>query len=145
MHQSSTPSLSQAIWPRRDSRQFLSLSIVQTLLSVTFGYSLSSEAVVMRQLRRWKRVWRRSLTRSHKRTSMELSRSCWNGTSALRPDGVLSFMSLLSIKVPKWKKSGNLFNDPRVYEIKRNYIFIKITCIKFKKCARAWERKYFKQ
>ncbi len=33
-------------------KQFLSLPIVQTLLPVTFGYSLSSEAVVMRQLRR---------------------------------------------------------------------------------------------
>ena len=43
--------------------------------SVTFGYSLSPEAVVMRQLRRWKRLWWRSLTRSHKRTSMGLSRS----------------------------------------------------------------------
>ena len=50
---------------------------VQTLLPVTFGYSLSSEAVVMRQLR-WKRLWQRSLTRSHKRTS----RSCWNGTTS---------------------------------------------------------------
>ena len=36
-----------------------SSSIVQTLLPVTFGHSLSSEAVVMRQLRRWKRLWRR--------------------------------------------------------------------------------------
>ena len=61
----------------------------QTLLLVTFGYSLSSEAVVMRQLRRWKRLWRRSLTRSHKRTSMEPSRSCWNGTtSALQPEEI---------------------------------------------------------
>ena len=34
---------------------------------MTFGYPLSSETVVMRQLRRWKRLWRRSLTRSHKR------------------------------------------------------------------------------
>ena len=58
MHQSSTPSLSQTIWPRWASRQFLSLPIFQTLLPVTFGYSLSSEAVVMRQLRRWKRLWR---------------------------------------------------------------------------------------
>ena len=64
--------------------QFLSLPIVQTLLPVTFGYSLSPEAVVMRQLRRWKRLWRRSLTRSHKRTSIGPSRSCWNGTSALQ-------------------------------------------------------------
>ena len=56
MHQSTTPFLSQTIWPRWPSRQFITLPIVQTLLPVTFGYSLSSEAVVMRQLRRWKRL-----------------------------------------------------------------------------------------
>ena len=33
----------------------------------------------MRQLRRWKRLWRRLLTRSHNRTSMGRSRSCWIG------------------------------------------------------------------
>ena len=87
MHQSITPSLSQTIWPRWASRQFFSLPIVQTLLRVTFGYSLSSEAVVMRQLRRWKRLWRRPLTRSYERTS----RSCWNGTtSALQPEEITS-------------------------------------------------------
>ena len=91
MHQSTTPSLSLTIWPRWASTQFLILPIVQTLLPVTFGYSLSSEAVVMRQLRRWKRLWRRSLTRSHKRTSMGPSRSCWNGTtSALEPEETTS-------------------------------------------------------
>ena len=63
----------------QDGHQHSSLSppLVQTLLPVTFGYSLSSEAVVMRQLRRWKRLWRRSLTCSYKRTSMVHSRSCW--------------------------------------------------------------------
>ena len=90
MHQSTTPSSSQTIWPRWASRQFLSLPIVKTLLRVTFAYSLNLrknlEAVVMRQLRRWKRLWQRSLTYSHKRTSMGRSRSCWNGTtSALQP------------------------------------------------------------
>ena len=56
-----------------------------------FSYSLSSEAVVMRQLRRWKRLWRRSLTRSHKRTSIGPSRSCSNGTtSALQPEEITS-------------------------------------------------------
>ena len=78
MHQSTTPSLSQVIWPRWIPRQSFSVPIVQTLLPVTFGYSLSSrknlEAVVMRQLRKWKGLWRRSLTRSHKRTSMGPSR-----------------------------------------------------------------------
>ena len=91
MHQSTTPSLSQTIWARRTSRQFLTLPIVQILLPVTFGYALSSEAVVMGQLRRWKRLWRRWLTRSHKRTSMGPSRSCWNGTtSALQPEEITS-------------------------------------------------------
>ena len=54
-------------------------------------YSLNSEAIVMRQLRRWQRLWRRSLTCSHKRTSMGPSRSCWNGTtSALQPKEITS-------------------------------------------------------
>ena len=81
MLQSTTPSLSQTNLQRWASRQFLTLPIVQTLLTVTFGYFLSSEAVVMRELRRWKRLWRRSLIRSHKRTSMGLWRSFWNGTT----------------------------------------------------------------
>ena len=61
------------------------------LLPVTFPYSLKSEAVVMRQLKRGKRLWRRSLTSSHKRTSMGPSSSCWNDiTSALQPEEVTS-------------------------------------------------------
>ena len=43
------------------------------------------------QLRRWKRLWRRLLTRSHKRTSIGPSRSCWNSrTSALQPEEITS-------------------------------------------------------
>ena len=41
MHQSTTPSFSQTIWPRWASRQFSTVPIVQTLLPVTFGYSLA--------------------------------------------------------------------------------------------------------
>ena len=89
VHQSTTSSLLQTIWTRWGSRQFLTVPIVQTLLPVTFSYSLSSEAVVLRQLRRWKRLWRRSLTRSHKRTFMEPPRGCWNGTtSTLQPEEI---------------------------------------------------------
>ena len=58
--------------------------------SVTFGYSLSLEAVAMRQVRRWKRLWQRSLMCLHKRTSMGPSRRCWNGTSALQPEEITS-------------------------------------------------------
>ena len=85
-------SLSQTIWPRWASRQFFTVPIIQTLVPVTFGCSLSSETVVMRQLRRWKRLWRKSLIRSHKRTSMGPSKSCWNGTttSALQPEEISS-------------------------------------------------------
>ena len=119
MHQSTTPSLSQTIWLRWASRHFITLPIVQTLLPVTFGYSLSSEAVVMRQLRRWKRPWRRSLTCSHKRTSMGPSRSCWNGKCIAAGGDYFeddcSFMSVLSIKVPIRKNSGNLLDAPCIY------------------------------
>ena len=91
MHQSTTPSLSQTIRPRWASREFFTVPIVQTLLPMTFGYSRSSETVVMRQLRRWKRLWRSSLTRSHKRTSMGPSRRCQNGTtSASQPEEITS-------------------------------------------------------
>ena len=66
------------LWARWASRQFLSLPTVETLLPVTFGYSQSPEAVVMRELRRWKSLWWRSLTHSQKRTSMGPFRSSWN-------------------------------------------------------------------
>ena len=70
----------------------------------------------MRQLRRWKRLWRRSLTHSHKSHSMGPSRSCWHGTtSALQLEEITSKGTRVSsIKVPIRKKSGNLFNDPRM-------------------------------
>ena len=83
-----------------------------------FCYSLNSEAVVMRQLRRWKRLWRRSLTRLTQEDfhgvfqklleqyNLEHCRRrlLWGGTKV--------FMYVLSIKGPIRKKSGNLFNDP---------------------------------
>ena len=71
-------------------RQFLTFPIVQTLLTVNFGYSLSSGAVVLRQLRRWKRLWWRALIRPHKRTSMGPSSSRCNGASALQPEEITS-------------------------------------------------------
>ena len=56
-----------------------------------FAYSLSSEAVIMRQLEKWKRLWWRSLTCSHKSTSMGPFRNWWNGTtSALQPEEITS-------------------------------------------------------
>ena len=75
---------------------YLSKMGIKTVLHPPYSQDLApcdfclfpcSEAVVMRQLRKWKRLWRRSLTCSRKRTSMGPSRSCWNGkTSALQPE-----------------------------------------------------------
>ena len=97
MYQSTTPSLSQTMWARWASRQFLTLLRVQTLFPVTFGYSLSSEVVVMRQLMIWKMLWWRSVTHSHKRTSMVPSQYCWNNTtSSLKPEEITSKGTRLS-------------------------------------------------
>ena len=115
MHQTPTPSLSQTIWPRWTSRRFFTLPKVP----VTFAYSQSSrknlEAVVMRQLGRWKRLWRRSLTRSHKRTSMGLSWSFWNGTtSALQPEEITSKGTRVSCVCPN-EKSLETYSMHLVY------------------------------
>ena len=90
MHQSTTPSLSLTIWPRRASRQFFSLPIGQTLLPVIFGYFLSSEVVVLRQLRRWKAVTKVIDTLTQEDFHGP-SRSCWNSTtSVLQPKEITS-------------------------------------------------------
>ena len=62
-----------------------------------FAYSLTSVDVAIRQLRWWERLWRRSLTRSHKRISMGASIRFWNGTtSALKPEEITSKGSRVS-------------------------------------------------
>ena len=113
MHQSTNPSLSQTIWPRWASRHFLTLPIVQTLLPVTFGYSLSSEAVVMRQLRRWTRLWRRSLTRSFQKLLERYNKCIAAGGDYF--EGDKSFMRLQSIKVAIRKESLETYCMHLVY------------------------------
>ena len=115
MYQSTTPSLSQTIWPRWVLRKFLTLPIVQT-----FGFSLSTESVVLRQVRRWMRRGRRSLTRSHKRASMGPSRCCWDGTiSALQPEEIILKGTRVSCVYYQWnahtKKVWKLIKDPPIY------------------------------
>ena len=88
MLQSTTPYLSQTIWPRWASRQFLTLPVIQTLLPVTFSYSLSSEAVVMRQ---WGDERGCDEGHWHAHTRGLPWRTCWNGTtSALQPEEITS-------------------------------------------------------
>ena len=119
MHQSTTLSLSQTIWPRWAWRQSLSFPIVQTLLPVTFGYSLSSEAIVMRQLRRWKRLW-------HAHTKglpwglpevVGMVQQVHCSQKRLLQRGLEFHMYTIN-KSTHTKKSGNLFNVPH------NHVFI---------------------
>ena len=101
----------------------------QTLLPVTFGYSLSSVAVVMRQLKRWKRLWGRSLTRSYKRTSMGPSRSCWNGTTkkhTISGQSKIVFRQFWdsNIKKKNKKKTTTL----AIWTCSTQYFLVNLTC-----------------
>ena len=95
MHQSITPSLSQTL-TKMGIETVPQPSYSPDLAPCDFWLFPKLEALVMRQLRRWKRLWRRSFTRLHKRTSMGRSRSCWNGTSALQPEEITSKETIVS-------------------------------------------------
>ena len=117
MHQSTTPSMSQTIWPRWASTQFLSLPIVKTLLPVTCLFPKlrgcryetieeTKEAVtkIIDTLTQedFHGAFQKLLERSNKCIAA--------GGDYFERDK--SFMCVLSINVPIRKKSGNLFNDP---------------------------------
>ena len=116
MHQSTTPSLIQTICPRWASRQFFSLPRVQTLLPVTFAYSLSSEAVVMRPLRRWKMLWQKSrrLPWGLPEVIGTVQQVHCNQRRLFRR-GLKFHVCTINKSAHTKKKSGNLFNDPRRY------------------------------
>ena len=86
MHQSTTPSLSLTIWPRWASRQFLSLPIVHDLAPCNFWLFPKLRGCRYETTEEMKRrLWRRSLTGSHKRTSMGTCRGCWNSRTSVLP------------------------------------------------------------
>ena len=90
---------------------------IQTLLPVTFAYSQSSQAVMMRQLRRWKRLWQRSLTHSHKSLSevvgtVQQVHCSWR---RLLQRGLEFNVCNINKSAHTKKKSGNLFNDPCIF------------------------------
>ena len=140
MQQSTTPSLSQTIWPRWASRQFLGLPIVQTLLPVTFGYSLSSQAVTdtIEKMNEALTKVIDTLTQENFYGASEELLERYNKCIAAGGDyfeGDESFICVLSIKVPIQKKSDNLLNDP-VYI----YIYIYV-CVCVFVCVRVIEKK----
>ena len=128
MRQTTTLSLSQTIWPRWASRPFLSLPIVQTFLPVTFGYSLSSEAVVCETIEEMKEAVTKGIDTLAKEDfygAFQKLLERYNKCIAAGGDyfeGDKSFMCVLSIKVPIRKKSGNLFNDPRILLTKKSFV-----------------------
>ena len=98
-------SLSQTICPRWASTQFVTLPIVQTLLPMTFGYSLSTrknlEAVVLRQLRSLQKV-------------VGTVQQVHCSRRRLRRRG-LEFHVCTINKSAHTKKVWKLFNDSRIY------------------------------
>ena len=120
-HQDNVPvhnsTLSQIIWSRWASRQFLSLPIVQTLLPVTFGYYLSCRYETIEEMKKAVTNVIDTLTIEDYHEAFQKLLEWYNKCIAAGGDyfeGNLSFMCVLSIKVPIRKKSGNLFNDPRI-------------------------------
>ena len=127
MHQFTTPTLSQTIWPRWASIQFVIVPIVQTLFPVTFAYSLSSEAVVMRQLRKWKRLWRRfwhAHTRGLPWGLQEIVEVHCSRRRLLRK-GQEFHVCTINKSAHTKKKSGNLLKAPRILYNEGNNCFVK--------------------
>ena len=118
--QSKTPSLSQTIWPRLASRQFLTLSIVDTLLPVTFGYSPKLSGCRYETTEEMKEAVTKVIdTLTQEDFHVGLPKVV--GTVQVHCSrrrllrGVLEFHEGIINKSAHTKKSGNLFNDPRIY------------------------------
>ena len=87
MHQSTSPSLSQTIWPRWASRQFVTLPIVQTLLPVTFGYSLTG--CRYETIEEMKEAVMKVIDTLTQEDFHGAFQKCWNSTtSALQPEEI---------------------------------------------------------
>ena len=99
----------------------------------------------MKQLRRWKRLWQRLLTHSHKRISMGPSKSCWNGTTiALQPEEITSKGTRVScvyyqLKCP-YKKSLETYLMILIYIY---YMIVNVTLsFMLYTFIRQWTRKF---
>ena len=122
MHQYTTPSLSLTIWPRWSSRQFLILPIVP----VTFGCSLSSQAVVVKQL---KEEMKEAVSKVIDTPTQEYFHAAFQkllerykciAAGGDYFEGGLEFHVCTINKSAYTTKSGNLFNDLRIYDLALN-------------------------
>ena len=119
MHQSTTPSLSLTIWPRWASRQFLTLPIVQTFLLwlLVFPYA---QRLSLWDKRRDERGCDEGHWHAHTRglpwglpEVVGTVQQVHCSQRRLRWRGLDSHVCTIN-KSAHTKKSGNLFNDPRI-------------------------------
>ena len=118
MHQSSTPSLSQTIWLRWSSRQFVTLPKVQTCDFSLFPKLRGCHYETIEEMKEAATKVIDTLTQEDFDGAFQKLLERYNKCIAAGGDyfeGNLSFVCVLSIKVPIRKKSGNLFNDPPIY------------------------------
>ena len=120
-HQDNAP-VHNSIWPRWGSRQFLSLPIVQSLLPVTWLFSKlrGCRYETIEEMKEAVTKVIDTLTQVDFHGAFQRLLGRYNKGIAVGGDyfeGDLSFMCVLSIKVPIRKKSENLFNDPRTESI----------------------------
>ena len=119
MHQSTTSSLSQTIWWRWASRQFLTLPIVrdfclfpklkEKLRGCCYETIEEMYEAVMKVIE--------MLTQEDSHGAFQKLLEWYNKCIAARGDyfeGDYSFMCVLSIKLPIQKKSGNLLKAPHI-------------------------------
>ena len=88
------------------------------LASCDFGYSLSSEDIVIEEMKEAVTKVIDTLTKENFYGAFQKFLERYNKCVAVGGDyfeGDKSFLCVLSIKVPIRKNSGNLFNDPRIY------------------------------
>ena len=90
IHQSTTPSLSQTIWPRWASRHFLTLPIVQTLLPGDFCLFPKLRGCRYETIEEMKEAVTKSLTRTHKRNPWGLPEVVGTDNSALQLEEITS-------------------------------------------------------
>ena len=121
MHQSTTLSLSQTIWPRWASTQFLALPIVQTLHPVTFWLCTKLRGCRYETIEELKEAVTKiidTLTQEDFHGAFQKLLEQYKCLAAGGDyfEGDMNFMCVLSIKVPIRKISGKLFNDPHIKE-----------------------------
>ena len=123
MYQFITPSLSQTLWPRWASKQFLSLPIVQILLPCDFWLFPKLRGCHYVTTEEMKEAMTKvidTFTQEDFYRAFQKLLEGYNKCIAARGDyfeGDKSFTCVLSIKVSIRKKSGNSFNEPHIRPI----------------------------